>query len=101
MISAYPGCNFWCVTEAGSGAYNATWQMHERLAHEFSNILDNETANKQSKILYIEHILMRPRISLIFGQFSNAFTKIKIHLLNICNLFSHRRDGVVVRASSS
>ena len=30
--------------------------MHERLAHEFSNILDNKTANKQSKILYIMHI---------------------------------------------
>ena len=100
MISAYPGCNFWCVTEAGGGAYNAAWQMHERLAHEFSNILDYKTANKQDTV-YRAYIDASTNFSFIFGQFSNAFTKIKIHLLNICDLFSHWRNGVVVRASAS
>ena len=56
MISSYPGCNSWYITEGGGNAYNATWQIHERLVHEFLNILDNKIASKQSKILHIKHI---------------------------------------------
>ena len=55
MIPTYPDCNSWYINKAGGDAYNATWQMHEGLVYEFSNILDNKTAvSKQSKILYIK-----------------------------------------------
>ena len=37
-------------------------ELHERLVHEFSNILDNKTARKQSKILYVEHISIEKSI---------------------------------------